>query len=225
MKKGDLLWIGTLLSIIIFLVIPTTHEVFISLTKEHPYLMGFIKVGILAIMGELLALRIVSGFWIKPVGVIWRMIIWGIFGILFALIFPMFAGGIETVIKLGLLPKFKEGTVFSSITTAFFISCGMNIIFAPVMMGVHRITDTYIELCDGKISNLKYINLDAVIEHIDWKGLIAFVYIKTIPLFWIPAHTITFLLPAEYRVLLAAFLSIALGGILAFAKKKDNVLK
>jgi len=43
---------------------------------------------------------------------------------------------------------------------------------------------------------------------------------KTIPMFWIPAHTITFLLPSEFRVLAAAFLSIALGAILAFAKKK-----
>jgi hypothetical protein len=44
---------------------------------------------------------------------------------------------------------------------------------------------------------------------------------KTIPLFWIPAHTITFSLPPEYRVLMASFLSIALGGILAFAKRRS----
>jgi hypothetical protein len=47
--------------------------------------------------------------------------------------------------------------------------------------------------------------------------------VKTIPIFWIPAHTITFLLPSEYRVLSAAFLSIALGTILAFAKKSDSL--
>ena len=51
-------------------------------------------------------------------------------------------------------------------------------------------------------------------------GFVSFVLMKTIPIFWIPAHTITFLLPSEYRVLSAAFLSIALGAILAFAKKK-----
>jgi hypothetical protein len=34
---------------------------------------------------------------------------------------------------------------------------------------------------------------------------------KAILLFWIPAHTITFLAPEEYLVVIAALLSIALG--------------
>ena len=45
---------------------------------------------------------------------------------------------------------------------------------------------------------------------------------KTIPCFWIPAHTITFLLPENYRILSAGFLSIALGLILTLAKKRRN---
>jgi hypothetical protein len=63
------------------------------------------------------------------------------------------------------------------------------------------------------------VTLSEVIKRIDWDGFVSFVIMKTIPIFWIPAHTITFLLPPEYRVLSAAFLSIALGAILAFAKK------
>jgi len=53
-------------------------------------------------------------------------------------------------------------------------------------------------------------------------GFCDFVLLKTIPLFWIPAHTAVFLLPAEFRVVAAAFLSVALGGILAFAKKSRS---
>ena len=49
-----------------------------------------------------------------------------------------------------------------------------------------------------------------------------FVYKKTIPLFWIPAHTITFLLPAEYRILVAALLGIVLGVILGIASLKSK---
>jgi len=48
------------------------------------------------------------------------------------------------------------------------------------------------------------------------------VFKKTIPLFWIPAHTITFLLNPDYQVLFAAFLSIVLGAILAVADLMDN---
>lgn len=40
---------------------------------------------------------------------------------------------------------------------------------------------------------------------------------KTIPLFWFPAHTITFLLPGTWQVLFAAVLGVALGVILALA--------
>ncbi|EQB89040.1 hypothetical protein M918_22160 [Clostridium sp. BL8] len=62
-----------------------------------------------------------------------------------------------------------------------------------------------------------------LIKTIDWYGYIGFVVCKTIPIFWIPAHTITFLLPSEYRVLTAALLSIVLGAILATSKAKTSM--
>jgi hypothetical protein len=37
--------------------------------------------------------------------------------------------------------------------------------------------------------------------------------------FWIPAQTVTFLLPSEFRVMSAAFLAIVLGFILGMAKR------
>lgn len=218
MKKGDLLWALALSLIIAILTIPATHHLFITLTKNHPYLMGFVKVSILATLGELLAIRIVIGDFVKPVGVFWRFFIWGLLGMSFALIFPLFNSGVRTAIEIGLLPSFHENTI----VTPLLISAAMNLIFAPTMMGLHRITDTYIELCNGKVANLKNVSLENVVHHIDWKGLIGFVYLKTIPFFWIPAHTLTFMLPSEYRVLAASFLSIALGGILAFAKKRKK---
>ena len=42
---------------------------------------------------------------------------------------------------------------------------------------------------------------------------------KTILCFWIPAHTVTFCLPQDYRVLMSAVLSLALGFILTFRPK------
>ena len=47
-----------------------------------------------------------------------------------------------------------------------------------------------------------------------------FVFKKTIPLFWFPAHTVTFLLPPSGRVLCAALLGVALGVLLALAARK-----
>jgi hypothetical protein len=59
---------------------------------------------------------------------------------------------------------------------------------------------------------------------IDWKNIFGFVF-PSLFWFWLPMHTITFSLPEDYRVLMAAALGIALGIILSIAKnlsKKDD---
>ena len=61
--------------------------------------------------------------------------------------------------------------------------------------------------------------LDEVLDAADLKGFVTFVVCRTIPVFWIPAHTVTFMLPPEYRVLMAAMLSICLGAILGISRK------
>ena len=57
-------------------------------------------------------------------------------------------------------------------------------------------------------------------QNLNWKVQWGFVFKKTIPLFWFPAHTITFLLPGEMRVLFAALLGVLLGVILSIAARK-----
>lgn len=221
MKKKDFVWISCLLAIIVFLLYPATHEIFKSATGAHPYLMGFVKVAILATMGELLAIRIATGDYKKPAGIVYRAIVWGILGMGFVIAFTVFNGGVITAQGKGLLPSVSNTTVHKLIT-AFFTSAFMNLIFGPTFMAFHRFTDTFIDLGKGKLGDIFKVKLSSVVDKIDWNGFIGFVVIKTIPFFWIPAHTVTFMLPEEYRVLMAAFLSIALGAILAFAKRKNT---
>jgi len=212
MRKGDLLWLLALGAVAAFLTLPATHQVFVALTAAHPYLIGFAKFFVLATMGELLALRIVTGGWTVPKGLGQRALVWGFLGMAIVLIFDVFAGGVAGALKKGLLPGGNSKLAF-----AFFVSTIMNLTFAPAMMLTHRMTDTCLDLkYEGKTAGIKDI-----VAKIDWQGFVSFVLLKTIPCFWIPAHTITFLLPPEYRVLAAAVLSIALGAILAFAKKKS----
>jgi len=223
MKKYDLLWLAALLAVIGLLVYPPTHAAYLVATKTHPYLMGFVKVSILATMGELLALRILGGGWKKPTGMLYRFIVWGFLGMAFVLVFDLFATGVSGSIEKGLLPSLT-GNFAANLSFAFLTSTLMNLIFAPTFMALHRITDTYIDLGKGKLSQIIRVPLRDVVKQIDWYGFLSFVVLKTIPLFWIPAHTVTFLLPAEYRVLMAAFLSIALGAILAFAKRRQETM-
>ena len=65
-------------------------------------------------------------------------------------------------------------------------------------------------------------NIDKTIRAMNFFFIFDFIFKKTIPFFWIPAHTITFLLPAEFQVLFAAMLSVVLGLILAVATLKSE---
>lgn len=212
MKKGDFLWGLVILGFAAFIAYPSTQAIFNAATASHPYLMGFGKFAILATMGELLARRIIVGKYEKPSGLIYRALIWGLLGMAIVAIFSIFSVGVGGLVEKGVLPG--KG---SALLTAFWISAIMNTTFAPTMMGAHRFTDTVIDL---KYSRGGKVTTKDVVDAIDWNGYVSFVLFKTIPLFWIPAHTITFMLPPEYRVVMAAFLSIALGAILAFAKRK-----
>lgn len=214
MKKGDFIWLAAFAALCAFLLTPVTQGMFMGWTKAQPYVMGFIKFGVLATMGELMALRIVTGDYKKPAGLIWRIVIWGFIGMLITLMFPVFDGGVKAAQAKHYLPF--EGNL---VMTAFFTSAIMNCFFAPAFMGFHKYTDTYLDL---KAARKGKITIKDITKAIDWDGFISFVVLKTIPFFWIPAHTITFILAPQYRVLVAAFLSIALGAMLAFSKKQKK---
>ncbi len=214
MKKGDFIWGFVLVAIAMFILMPATHVIFVDFTSTHPFIGGFIKFGILATMGELLAIRISTGDWKKPSGLVFRTLIWGFLGIVITLMFQIFGGGVTAALEKGILPG--NG---SSFAFAFFVSSIMNLTFAPTFMAFHRFTDTYIDMTYEGIKNIKAVD---VVGRIDWKGFVSFVIIKTIPFFWIPAHTATFMLPPEYRVITAAFLSVALGVLLAIGKRGNK---
>ncbi len=214
LNTGDIIWLAILAVIAALLIYPSTHAVFVTLTTAHPYSMGFIKFFILASMGDWLGARIVTGEWVKPKGAIYKSILWGIFGMGITLSFTIFNAGVTAALANGLLP----GNGYQ-IVSAFFTSFIMNITFGVTLMGVHRFTDTYIDL---SFAGGAKPTVDEIIKNMNLDNLIKFVYAKTLPFFWVPAHTIVFMLPPVYRVLAAAALGIALGGILSFAKRKAN---
>ncbi|HML38180.1 MAG TPA: hypothetical protein PKA19_12275 [Bacillota bacterium] len=222
MKKGDFIWGAVLVCVVIFLATPQTHRLFLTASAGHPYGMAFLKFGVLASMGELLAIRVVSGDWRKPKGFLWRALIWGVLGMAISLMFVVFDAGVHGAMEKGYLPSVGGAGILSALVTAFLISATMNLVFAPAFMGLHRITDTWIEMGNGNLSEMKRQRFSDVLEAADMNGFVSFVVCRTIPLFWIPAHTITFLLAPEYRVLAAALLSICLGVILGFSKRKGQ---
>ncbi len=224
MKRSDLLFVSALLIFFSpFFISDAVFDFYTKFNSDHGMIMSFIKFAILATLGEVIGLRIKTGKYNAPgFGILPRAIVWGFLGLTIKLAFVIFSSG--TVSFLGFLGMDDAGAVlkgdFSAgkILVAFCISVFMNTIYAPVMMTLHKITDTHIQQTGGTVRGLfSPINFSGILKNLNWDVQWNFVFKKTIPFFWYPAHTITFLLPVDFQVLFAAILGIALGLILALA--------
>jgi len=222
--KKDILFLIVLFIIFIpFFISSWVFDFYLMMNKEHALLLSGLKFGILATLGEMIGMRIKKGFYIdREFGLIAKFFYWAIIGITIKYAFIIFTGGTLAFYNfMGVVNVeniFKGGLSFNKVLLSFSISLSMNVIYAPVMMIFHRLTDLHIILHKGSPSCIfKPIMISKLIKEINWDTQWNFVIKKTIPLIWVPAHTITFLLPDEYQILFAAFLSIILGVILAIA--------
>lgn len=222
MKKIDLYFLLIVLALFLPFFLSDGLYSFYKITNaEHPFVVGFIKFAVLSTMGESMGLRLREGVYNKPgFGLMPRAIVWGFLGLSIVMAFQIFSAGAPVFLKsLGLSDATEAlgGPMgWHRLIVAFTISITLNLIYAPILMTIHKITDTQIVRYGGKVSGLlKPIMMGEIICNLDWKVQWNFIFKKTIPFFWIPAHTITFLLPVEFRVLFAALLGIALGVILS----------
>lgn len=232
MKKGDLILGLFLVAVFLpFFLIPPLTQYYRDANAEYPYILSFIKFFVLASTGEILGQRIRKGTYIlKGFGLLPRAIVWGFLGISIKMAFVIFGVGAPFMLKtMGLAfptsnpadileTNFLTNGSWLQLLTAFSVSVTLNVFFAPVFMTVHKITDTHIVQNKGKLMKcLSPIPIRKIIREMDWDVQWNFVIKKTIPIFWIPAQTLNFLLPGEFRVLVAAIYSIILGVILAIA--------
>jgi hypothetical protein len=242
MKKADFIFIpialGILLPFIPFPVFKSAFQDGFLYNEQYWLITSFLKFALLATMGEVIGLRIKTGQYTAPgFGIIPRAIVWGFLGISIKLAFVVFSSGVPVFLEKscslnGALDSMKAKDVFDAfanglgwtrVLTAFSISVLMNIFFAPIMMTFHKITDTHISDNGGTLAGFfRPIKFGQIFPRINWFVQWDFVFKRTIPFFWFPAHTITFLLPGQYRVAFAAILGIALGVILAIASQKGK---
>ena len=228
MKRQDLYFALVMLAIFLpFFLFEPAYAWYKDFNGTHPMVMAFLKFGILATLGEMLGCRISTGKYTTPTfGAVPRMVVWGVLGVVISMAMSVFAAGIPAFItNMGggnLVAQFAgEGITLGKFVVALSISVMMNTFFAPVFMTFHKITDTHIAECGGSLKALiTPIPMRRLISTLNWDRQWSFIFKKTIPLFWYPAHTITFMLPGEYRVLFAALLGVALGVILAIGARK-----
>ncbi len=225
MKSKDIFFVlAVLLLFSPFFLLDQLAEFYMAANAGFPMLMAFLKFAILAPIGEVIGLRIKTGHYNQPgFGILPRAVVWGLIGLTIQAAFMIFSSG--TPVFLGLLGMtdapgalMSSGFSLEKLVVAFSISVFMNVFYAPVMMTFHKITDTHIEQNGGTLmALLRKLPMGEIMQSINWKVQWNFVFKKTIPFFWIPAHTVTFLLPPEHRVLFAALLGIMLGIFLAVA--------
>lgn len=228
MQKKDFLFAtGCILVLLPFFIFDPLYLWYTSFTASHGMIMSFLKFGILATVGEMIGLRISAGVYNrKGFGILPRAIVWGILGMGINMAMIIFSNG--TPVFLAYMGMTQAAEVMhqplslEKIGVAFAISVCMNSIFGPVFMTLHKITDTHIINNGGTLRGfLRPLKMGEIMKNLNWGVQWNFVFKKTIPFFWYPAHTITFLLPGNVRVLFAALLGVVLGILLAIAARKS----
>lgn len=221
--------VGVVVLLLPFFVCPPVYEWYHSFNAGHGMMMSFLKFAILSTLGEVIGLRISAGVYTrKGFGILPRMLVWGILGMGINMAMIIFSNGTPAFLQyLGMseaMAVFQAAELsWRKVCVAFAISVSMNTIFAPVFMTLHKVTDTHILTTGGTLKGFfTPIPMKKIMMGLNWGVLWGFVFKKTIPLFWFPVHTITFLLPGNMRVLCAALLGVVLGVLLAVAARKGE---
>jgi hypothetical protein len=173
-------------------------EFYLNWVTSYPLLSAAIQFAFLGTLGEIISFSIQKKKLLIPCSwlqLLAKVFAWAVLGIVIKYGFAGMKGFTQSLLDHELVPAFL-GT---GLGWAFAVSVFTNVFFGPQMMVFHRLEDNLILGQKGfqGITNA-------------WKTLIWF---------WIPAHTITFLLPPDLQISLAALWSLVLGIIMGATKK------
>ncbi len=174
-------------------------DTYINWVSNNPLLSAAIQFGILGTLGEFISHKIktksFSGFG-TLLQVMLKILGWALLGIIIKYGFTGMKSFVNGLFEHDMLPIFLN----DGVGLAFTVSVFTNVLFGPQMMAIHRFTDNLI---------LKRKGYEGIQKA--WFTLIWF---------WIPAHTITFSLPKDFQIGLAAVWSVVLGIIMGMSMKK-----
>ncbi|MDA8426811.1 MAG: hypothetical protein M0Z80_11805 [Treponema sp.] len=166
--------------------------------RNNVLLSAFVQFALLGTLGEVLG---ILGARQKAGGgaLEWlaKALVWGVLGILIKYAFTGFKGFLQVLVEQGFLPGICESDL---VLRAFSLSFLTNAMFGPLLMFLHRSSDNIIAGSRG------YRGIDKSLATLAW--------------FWVPAHTVTFSLPIDFQIGLAALWSVALGLIMGFTKRR-----
>jgi hypothetical protein len=165
--------------------------------QTHPFLSAAVQFGLLGTVGEVLAASLGARrptLPCTPFQLLAKVLAWSLLGLVIKAGFLGMRGFTNALIDHHVLPNLP------GFGRAFALSVFTNVFFGPQMMYFHRLEDNLIMGRQG------------------FKGMAPALW--TLVWFWIPAHTLTFSLPVEIQVGLAALWSLALGLMLGWASRR-----
>ena len=173
-------------------------DTYVNYVLENPLFSAAIQFAVLGTLGELFSYIFIKKK-IKLPCKVWQLIAkviaWALLGIIIKYGFAGMKGFTLALLEHGFIPLLFA----SGLGLAFAVSVLTNLFFGPQMMFFHRLEDNII---------MGERNFEGLTK--SWWTLIWF---------WIPAHTITFSLPLEFQIGLAALWGMVLGIILGYYKK------
>ena len=175
-------------------------ECYAGWVGDNPFLSAAVQFALLGTLGELLPGWLQKGRLLPftRTQLLGKALGWALIGLLIKTGFLMMQGAAQAILDHGLLPAIFTGNPWR----ALLVSVVTNLFFGPQMMFFHR-------LCDNVILKQRH-----------WAGLEKAWW--TLIWFWIPAHTLTFVLPTDFQVGLAALWSVVLGVILGYTLRRPT---
>lgn len=175
----------------------SSYAAYTAWVAAHPLLSAALHFAVLGTLGEVIAhwvgRRRCGGLPCTPGQLGLKVVAWAVLGIVIKYGFAMMKGGAHALVDHGLLPAaLGQGLGYAALASVL-----TNLFFGPQMMAFHRWEDNVILRRRGFVG----------IQRAWW----------TLIWFWIPAHTVTFSLPRDLQIGLAALWSVVLGLILGLS--------
>ncbi len=170
---------------------------YIQWVTQHPFQSAALQFALLGTLGEVVAASVRKRRAALPctaLQLVWKALAWALLGLVIKGGFTGMKGFTQALLDKGMLPGFLA----HGLGKAFVVSVLTNVFFGPQMMAFHRLEDNWI------LGERGFAGLDRAWWTLVW--------------FWIPAHTVTFALPPEYQIGLAALWGLVLGVILGLSK-------
>ena len=173
---------------------------YVELVKAYPLYTAMLQFAVLGTFGDVISKWMQQGRVFMPYKaqiLILKMLEWAFLAITIKYAFVGFQGFVDSLVSHQLLPE------LGLFGRAFAVSVAMNLQFGLLLVMLHRFLDNLI----AQQSNWK--NID--------KGMWSLIW------FWIPAHTVTFMLDKPYQIGLAAIWSVVLGIILGYYNREAKI--